>query len=151
MAVITSESSFNPECRGGAGEIGLMQILPSTGKWMSKRAKVAWKGKKTLLDPVQNVRLGSAYLAWLRGRFDSHARLYLAAYNMGQKNVDRALSKRIWPKTYPTHVMGNYVKYYNELRLTAPSEKDLDRALATAGDEIEATALPEPSAEVARD
>lgn len=116
IAVIQSESSFNPDIRGGVGEIGLMQILPSTGKWMAEIAGYKWQGEKTLLDPVQNIRIGAAYLNWLRARFDSHARLYLAAYNMGQGNVRDALSRKVWPKDYPRRVMDNYVGFYTDLQ-----------------------------------
>jgi soluble lytic murein transglycosylase len=115
MAVIQSESSFNPETRGGAGEIGLMQILPSTGEWMAERAGVKWKGPKTLLDPIKNIQIGTTYLSYLREKFDNHSRLYLAAYNMGPTNVNRALAKEIWPRDYPRHVMNNYVAFYSKL------------------------------------
>lgn len=130
-AVIMSESSFNPEASGTSGEIGLMQILPSTGKWMAEVAGLKWNGKKTLRDPVQNIRLGAAYIAWLREKFDSHARLYLAAYNMGQRNVRNALSRKVWPKEYPIRVMQNYVAYYSDLKeKTLASKKSVVKTLA---------------------
>ena len=43
---------------------------------------------------------------------DNHARLYLAAYNMGSRRVATVLERRIWPKDYPIHVMRNYVEFY---------------------------------------
>ncbi len=115
VAVVKTESSFNPSARGSAGEIGLMQIMPATGQWLAHRIGLNWKGKKTLLDPVANIRLGAAYLSFLRERFDSHSRLYLAAYNMGARNVDRALDRKVWPKEYPARVMQHYVQFYSEL------------------------------------
>lgn len=115
MAVIENESSFNIKVRGTSGEIGLMQLMPDTGKWMAKRLGMKYEGAKTLEDPVQNIKLGAAYLAHLRERFDSHSRLYLAAYNMGQGNVDRALANQIWPKDYPILVMRRYIRFYTEL------------------------------------
>ncbi|MGE0529281.1 MAG: lytic transglycosylase domain-containing protein, partial [Bdellovibrionales bacterium] len=54
-------------------------------------------------------------LDYLRSKFDSHARLYLAAYNMGQGNVGEALEKNVWPKDYPIHVMKFYVEFYSAL------------------------------------
>lgn len=116
LSVIQGESSFNPDMLGGVGEIGLMQIRPETGKWISQKSNMKWKGKKSLFDPVTNIRIGAAYLNFLRDRFDSHARLYLAAYNMGQRNVDSALSRNIWPKDYPIHVMRRYVDFYADLK-----------------------------------
>lgn len=112
MSVIEGESSWRPDKVGGVGEIGLMQLRPSTGKWIAKRSGLKWKGDKSLYDPCQNIKIGAAYLSYLRDRFDDHARLYLAAYNMGQSNVDEALDKKIWPKDYPIHVMKRYVAFY---------------------------------------
>jgi soluble lytic murein transglycosylase len=115
MSVIEGESSWHPDKVGGVGEIGLMQLRPTTGKWISKRSGIKWKGDKSLFDPCQNIKVGAAYLSYLRDRFDDHARLYLAAYNMGQSNVDEALDKKIWPKDYPIHVMKRYVAFYETI------------------------------------
>lgn len=114
-AVIENESSFNPEAIGTSGEIGLMQILPDTAKWAAKKFELKWEGKKSLRDPVQNIRLGAAFLNYLRKKFDSHGRLYLAAYNMGLGAVKKALRHKIWPKDYPVAVMKRYVDMYRRL------------------------------------
>jgi soluble lytic murein transglycosylase len=116
VAVIKTESSFNPEARGTSGEIGLMHIMPATGEWMAKRIGMKWNGPKTLKDPASNIRLGAAYFAMLRERFDSQSQLYLAAYNMGVKNVNRALDRNVMPKEYPSRVMHHYVKFYTDFR-----------------------------------
>ncbi len=115
MAVIENESSFNPEVVGGHGEIGLMQLTPETAKWVAEMYDLPWKGVKSLKNPRTNIELGSAYLAYLREKFDFHSQLYLAAYNMGSTNVMRAMGRQIWPKEYPTRVMQRYVRYYSEL------------------------------------
>lgn len=115
LAVISGESSFNPLAKGPVGELGLMQIRLSTGKWMAELYKADWQGEKTLLDPVKNIKLGVAYLGWLRNKFEGHGQLYLAAYNMGPGSVKKALSKRIYPKDYPIHVMKRYIAFYKEI------------------------------------
>lgn len=115
MAVISGESSFNPLVVGPVGEIGMMQIRPATGKWMADKIKMKWNGDKTLRDPVANIKLGTAYIAWLREKFDNHSQLYLAAYNMGPKSVNKALNKKIWPKDYPRHVMKRYLAFYKSI------------------------------------
>ncbi len=115
MAVIAGESSFNPRAVGPVGEIGLMQIRSGTGEWMAERIGMKWQGEKTLRNPLQNIRLGTAYLAWLREKFDKNGQLYIAAYNMGAKNVKNALEKRIRPKDYPKHVMKRYLAFYKEM------------------------------------
>lgn len=121
LSVIQSESRFNPDARGGHGEIGLMQILPPTGSWIAEKAGIKWRGPNTLKDNIANIKLGAAYFAFLRDRFDMHARLYIAAYNMGQRNVDLALDKKIWPKDYPGLVMKNYIEFYSSLEAPATS------------------------------
>lgn len=115
MAVISGESSFNPLALGPVGEIGMMQIRPSTGEWMAKLIKHKWRGEKTLRDPIMNIKLGTAYLAWLRQKFDNHGQLYLAAYNMGPRSVKKALDKKVWPKDYPRHVMKRYLAFYKAI------------------------------------
>jgi soluble lytic murein transglycosylase len=116
LSIIQTESHFNPDAVGTSGEIGLMQILPATAEWISSKAVYPWNGPKTLLDPIKNIRIGAAYLGLLRDRFDMHARLYIAAYNMGQGNVEHAQARKIWPKDYPGVVMRNYVEFYEELK-----------------------------------
>lgn len=115
MAVISGESSFNPHAIGPVGEIGMMQIRPTTGEWMAKMLKTKWRGEKTLRDPIENIKLGVAYLSWLRTKFEGHGQLYLAAYNMGPKSVKNAVSRNIYPKDYPIHVMKRYIAFYKEI------------------------------------
>ncbi|MGE3681092.1 MAG: lytic transglycosylase domain-containing protein [Bdellovibrionales bacterium] len=115
LSVIQGESGFDPNRLGKLDEIGLMQVRPSTGKWIAGLYGMRWSGNSSLHDPIINIRLGAAYLDYLRSKFDSHARLYLAAYNMGQGNVGEALEKNVWPKDYPIHVMKFYVEFYSAL------------------------------------
>ncbi len=115
MAVIAGESSFNPRAIGPVGEIGLMQIRPATGEWMAGRIGMKWRGEKSLRSPLENIRLGTAYLAWLRTKFEKNGQLYLAAYNMGAKSVKNALVRNVRPKDYPKHVMKRYLAFYEEL------------------------------------
>jgi soluble lytic murein transglycosylase len=132
MAVIDHESVFNPETVGSVGEIGLMQVRPNTAEWISKKYDIKYHGEKSLFDPVVNVKFGAAYLDYLRDRFASQSRLYLAAYNMGVTNVHRALGKDLWPKDYPSKVMACYIKYYGELVKTRAPENDVINPLMVA-------------------
>jgi soluble lytic murein transglycosylase len=116
MAMIQSESSFNPAAHGPFGEIGLMQLRPATARWIAGKYKISWKGAATLRDPRANIRIGAAFLDYLRDRFDSQAQLYVAAYNMGYGNVKEALSREVWPKDYPRRVMRHYIELYRQVR-----------------------------------
>lgn len=93
LAIMQLESRFDPNARGPAGSIGLMQLQPATAKAVARRSGVEWRGEKTLRDPGTNARLGLAYLAELRARFGTteHA---IAAYNIGPGNLRRLLARR---------------------------------------------------------
>ena len=116
IAVIENESSFNPGAVGPVGELGLMQLTPETGKWIAAKFNLPYKNVNTLKDPVQNIRLGAAYMAYLRGIFGFRSQLYIAAYNMGTGNVRNFVKKRIEPKIYSSKVMVRYVRFYSELQ-----------------------------------
>ncbi len=93
LAMIQVESSFRPDAVSPAGAYGLMQIRSRTGLACAQRLGIAWHGEKeTLFDPVANVRIGIAYLARLRDRFDSLPTA-LAAYNQGPTRVSLKLGR----------------------------------------------------------
>lgn len=79
-AVVQAESRFKPTARSGAGAIGLMQLVPRTGRWM---------GARDLTNPAQNIAAGAKYLAYLSDRFDGNETKIIAAYNAGEGNVKR--------------------------------------------------------------
>jgi soluble lytic murein transglycosylase len=82
-AVARTESGFDPSAQSHAGAVGLMQLLPSTAKWVT--GLDSWKGPKNpaLTSPVDSLELGACYLAYLQGSFDNPVAA-LAAYNAGQ-------------------------------------------------------------------
>ncbi len=109
-AVIAGESSFNPKAVGPVGELGLMQIRPSTAKWIAKKMNIPWRGASALTSPDYNIEIGVAYLGYLKKRFSPQSGdLYLAAYNMGETTLLRLLSKKMRPSIYSRHVMKNYI------------------------------------------
>ncbi len=79
-AVVQAESRFKPTARSGAGAVGLMQLVPRTGRWM---------GARDLTNPQQNVAAGAKYLKYLTERFDGNETKIIAAYNAGEGNVKR--------------------------------------------------------------
>jgi soluble lytic murein transglycosylase len=89
--VARSESLFMPDVSSGAGAVGLMQLMPGTGKETAPRAGVTYRGQQTLLDPAANVALGTTYLAEMLARFGNHRILATAAYNAGPGRVARWL------------------------------------------------------------
>ena len=79
-AVVHTESKFVPTARSGAGAVGLMQLVPRTGRWL---------GARNLTDPAQNVMAGAKYLRYLIDRFGGNTQNAIAAYNAGEGNVRR--------------------------------------------------------------
>jgi soluble lytic murein transglycosylase len=88
--LIRAESTWNPLARSSVGALGLMQVMPATGRGLAKR--LGLRGY-TLTDPDDSIVLGSAYLAELMERFDKQIILATAAYNAGPGAVDR------WPRS----------------------------------------------------
>lgn len=82
LAVMATESNFDPLAESPKRAQGLMQLLPETG---------ARFGIVRLRDPSQNIRGGMAYLRWLLAYFEGDVMLAVAAYNAGEKAVDRYL------------------------------------------------------------
>lgn len=105
LAVIRTESGFYNWARSPAGALGLMQIMPATGKMLARELAIPWAGPRTLFDPAVNVRLGISYLAHLHERYGSWGPA-LAAYNWGPGVIDRRLLRgHRLPAAYTTRVL----------------------------------------------
>ena len=80
LAVMATESNFNPWALSPKNAQGLMQLIPDTAARFHVRRPN---------DPAQNIRGGMAYLQWLLAYFQGDLSLVLAAYNAGERAVDR--------------------------------------------------------------
>ena len=78
VAIINVESGWNQDALGRDGEIGLMQILPATARWMGFAGADA-----ELFDPAMNVRFGTKYLKFQLERFHGSIDHAIAGYNAG--------------------------------------------------------------------
>ncbi len=114
-AVIMTESGFRANAKGSHGEIGLMQLKPQTGAWIAAILGSPWHGEKTLRDPVENVKLGIAYFAYLSEKFDKNPTGYVNAYNLGPLKVQRLFTGRKRPGIYSKKVLGHYDNIYASL------------------------------------
>jgi soluble lytic murein transglycosylase len=92
-AVIRRESAFALDARSPVGAIGLMQLMPATGKEVAKKLKLPYKNKKQLYATDFNLQLGTDYLHDMLKKFDQQPALASAAYNAGGHRVKAWLPK----------------------------------------------------------
>ena len=90
-AVIRQESSFRSQVKSSQNAQGLMQILPSTANWLSK--KYLNNHRMNLFNISSNIQLGTIYLKYLGQRFENNRILMAAAYNAGPTNLMRWLNR----------------------------------------------------------
>ncbi|MBM4395210.1 MAG: transglycosylase SLT domain-containing protein [Deltaproteobacteria bacterium] len=106
--VMRAESSFDASARSPAGAIGLMQVMPATGRLVASRILEDPKLGRAIWAPGRNVLLGTAFLAELDRHFRGHLPLVLVAYNAGP-GAARKFWKRL--KDLPTDVFVEAIPY----------------------------------------
>jgi soluble lytic murein transglycosylase len=82
-ALIRQESEFNAKIVSPANARGLTQILPSTGRELSRRLKIKSYTTAALFQPAVNLQLGSYYLKNIADGVGGRWEVALAAYNAG--------------------------------------------------------------------
>ena len=114
--IARSESLFMRDVRSKAGAIGLMQLMPTTGREVARGIRLPYSGLNTLTNPESNIRLGTSYLGQMAERFGGNPVLATAAYNAGPHRVDRWLPEsgtidaRVWIENIPFNETRKYVK-----------------------------------------
>lgn len=114
--LIRSESVFRPDAVSSAGALGLMQLMPVTGRRVAARIGLTLDGQQPLLDPDTNLAVGSSYLGHLLQQFDGNELLATAAYNAGPDRVrawrpqSTSLPADVWVDTIPFWETRNYVR-----------------------------------------
>ena len=121
LSVIQVESNFDARAKSPKNAYGLMQLIRPTAKRFN--VKDVW-------DPLQNIKGGMAYLAWLkdhfsyaRGRKPGRIRLMLAAYNAGEAAVKRHGGIPPYDETrkYVKRIVRIYARYIKARRGLAQS------------------------------
>ena len=95
VAVVKVESKFRHDAVSHRGALGLMQIMPDTGRWIARQLDEDFTPEK-LTDPETNIRFGVWYLSTLETEFEDNDVLALAAYNAGRGNVHAWMVEKRW-------------------------------------------------------
>ena len=86
-ALIRQESEFNPQAVSTSKAVGLMQILPSSGRDLARKAKLRAFRNSMLTQPETNIRLGTFYFRRLLDSCAGRVEDALASYNAGHSRV----------------------------------------------------------------
>ncbi|MGH8373435.1 MAG: transglycosylase SLT domain-containing protein, partial [Gammaproteobacteria bacterium] len=156
--LIRAESMFLPGAVSNAGAMGLMQLMPETGRHLAGSIGVNIDADADMLDPHTNLTLGSHYMHRLLAHFDGSEPLATAAYNAGTTRVTEwlpltgsTLPADIWVDTIPYDQTRSYVRrvlaqsVVFDWRLHGKPQTLTDR-LGT----VPATPVPQAAAGVAR-
>lgn len=113
--VIRQESAFSTEARSSAGALGLMQLMPATGKSTARRIKAPLQDLSELMDADRNIQIGSAYLRQVLDENDGHEILATASYNAGPGRVRQwlpaaSMPADIWVDNVPFNETRNYIQ-----------------------------------------
>jgi soluble lytic murein transglycosylase len=98
FAVMRVESVYQRRIISHAGAIGLMQIMPRTGRLIADKLGQRQMTTTDLLDPRTNIEFSAWYLSSLINRMEGRLPLAIASYNGGPHNV------RAWIRSYGVHV-----------------------------------------------
>ena len=105
-----------PDARSGKGALGLMQILPRTGRMLMKARGETLSRDRQLLSPRLNVNLGTQYIRSLLGKSGGSIVLAAASYNAGPHRVRSWLPEEgeveadVWIDNIPFTETRRYVR-----------------------------------------
>ncbi len=101
LAIIQAESGFQVSAKSNRNAQGLMQLIPETAERFNVR---------NITDPRENIKGGLAYLRWLLSFFEGDVTLVTAAYNAGERAVERYRGVPPYAETrqYVARVTGVY-------------------------------------------
>jgi soluble lytic murein transglycosylase len=114
--IVRQESAFMADARSPAGALGLMQLMPATGRHVANKLGVSIKNNQDILEIETNVSLGTAYLREVLDNFNGNHMLATAAYNAGPGRAKqwaqeyRCVPADVWVEMIPFKETRNYVR-----------------------------------------
>lgn len=95
-AIIKNESNFEHKAVSGVGAVGLMQIMPETGRWIAEQMGLGEYKDSDLYQTKTNIRMGCWYLGELEHEFKNNMALVMIAYNAGRGQTHEWMEKNGW-------------------------------------------------------
>ena len=115
--LIRQESRFIADARSSVGAQGLMQLMPTTARYVARRVGMTDYKSNRITELDVNLRLGTSYLKFVLDDLDGHPLLASAAYNAGpsrprawRASLPRAVEGAIFAETIPFNETRDYVK-----------------------------------------
>jgi soluble lytic murein transglycosylase len=93
LSLARQESRFNPSVKSGASARGLLQFIPETAQTLANEEGMKGFELDDVYNPQVAVRLAVRYVADLLKLFPNNPHAVLAAYNTGEKNVERWIAR----------------------------------------------------------
>lgn len=115
-AQIFKESKFEADAESEKGAVGLMQIMPETGKWCAEKMGIPYS-EGDLKNPAKSISIGLWYLNYLYEKTGGQNYDFaLAAYNGGIANVEKWIADGLTIEQIPFPETNDYVKKINGYR-----------------------------------
>jgi soluble lytic murein transglycosylase len=115
--LIRQESRFISDAQSGVGASGLMQVMPSTGKWVAEKIGMTDYGHGMLSDIRTNILLGTNYLNMVLNNAEGSQVLATASYNAGPGRtrtwrglLNAPMEGAVFVETIPFEETRNYVR-----------------------------------------
>ncbi|NKX45322.1 lytic transglycosylase domain-containing protein [Roseicyclus persicicus] len=141
LSIARRESEFDPGVVSPAGAIGLMQVMPATGRDTARDIGIAYSQDRLLDDPAYNAQIGAHFLAGLIERYRGNPVLVTIAYNAGPGRANEWIERFgdprqaddivYWIEALPFTETRNYVMRVTES--LAIYEAQLTGSLPTLG------------------
>ena len=112
MALIETESNFQPNLISKTHDYGLMQINICNHKRLSAKL-----GITDFLNPSQNVEAGCYMLSELIYKYKD-LNVVLMAYNMGEGNAKKLWKQGVWSSKYSQKIMTRKQEFDNQTNYT---------------------------------
>lgn len=105
LAMIETESGFNPEVISRTNDYGLMQLNKINHEWLNEQYRAA-----DMLNPYQNVFCGVKIISSFVKRYDDYGKA-LMAYNMGEYGARKAWENGVTSTKYSEKILTLMQKY----------------------------------------